>query len=96
MTGTITDERTVTQDEALPATSVKFRLVVEPLTSTPELSYQETLALIQERQRERGYSPPTREEVDAYLENERSSWEQRAPRYFSTQSLPKLSSLHIQ
>lgn len=75
VTGTVTDERTVTLDEALPVTSIKVRLVVEPLASTAELSYEETLSLIRERQRQRGYSPPTREEVDAYLEAERDSWD---------------------
>ncbi len=74
VTGTLTNERTVTLDEALPLTSTKVRLVVEPLGSAPHHSYQEIVAAIRERQEARGHRPPTTEEVDAYLQAERDSW----------------------
>jgi hypothetical protein len=74
VTGTLTNERTVTLDEALPLTSTKVRLVVEPLLSASQRSYQEIVAAIRERQGARGHRPPTTEEVDAYLQAERDSW----------------------
>lgn len=76
VTGTLTNERTVTLDEALPLTSTKVRLVVEPLGSASHCSYQEIVAAIRERQAARGHRPPTMEEVDAYLQAERDSWGQ--------------------
>lgn len=74
VTGTLTNERTVTLDEALPLTSTKVRLVVEPLGSASQRSYQESVAAIRERQAARGHRSPTKEEVDAYLQAERDSW----------------------
>ena len=76
VTGTLTNERTVTLDEALPLGSTKVRLVVEPLASASPHPYQEIMATIRERQAVRGHQPPTPEEVDAYLQAERDSWEQ--------------------
>ena len=75
VTGTLTNERTVTLDEALPLGSTKVRLVVEPLTSASLHPYQEVMAAIRERQAARGHRSPTTEEVDAYLQTERDSWE---------------------
>jgi hypothetical protein len=76
VTGTLTDAQTVALDEALPLTPTKVRLVIEPLLSTAPRQYQEVIAKIRERQRTRGHTPPTREEVDAYLQAERDSWEE--------------------
>jgi hypothetical protein len=72
--GTLTNERTVMLDEALPLPSTKVRLVVEPLESASHHSYQEIVAAIRERQEARGHQPPTTEGVDAYLQAERDSW----------------------
>ena len=74
VTGTLTDERTVTLDEALPLTPMKVRLVVGPLRPVPQRPYLEVMADIRQRQRARGHQPPTREEVDVYLQAERDSW----------------------
>jgi hypothetical protein len=76
VTGTLIDAQTVSLDEALPLIPTKVRLVVEPLLSAPPRQYQEVIAEIRERQRTRGHQPPTREEVDAYLQAERDSWEE--------------------
>ena len=76
VTGTLTNERTVTLDEALPLTPTKVRLVVEPLEPVSHRSYQEIVAVIRERQVARGHHPPTTEEVDTYLRAERDSWGQ--------------------
>ncbi len=74
VTGTLTDEQTVALDEPLPLKSVKVRLVVEPLPPVAQRSYQEVMADIRREQQARGFQPPTREEVDAYLQAERDSW----------------------
>lgn len=74
VTGTLTDDRTVTLDEALPLTRTKVRLVVEPISQEPRLSYQEVISNIRNRQRARDHHPRTREEVDSYLTEERDSW----------------------
>ena len=74
VTGTLTDEHTVTLDEALPLGPTRVRLVVEPLQPTSKRPYVEVIAEIRERQRARGHQPPTREEVDTYLQRERDSW----------------------
>ena len=76
VTGRLTDAQTVSLDEALPLTPTRVRLVVEPLLSAPPRQYQEIMAEIRERQRTRGHKPPTRAEVDSYLQTERDSWEE--------------------
>ena len=75
VTGTLTDARTVALDEALPVGPARVRLVVEPLTAPPIRPYAEVMTEIRERQRCRGYQPPSRAEVDASLQAERDSWE---------------------
>jgi len=42
---------------------------------SPNKPYQEIMAEIRRRQQARGYQPAIREEVDAYLQTERDSWE---------------------
>ena len=74
VTGTLTDDRTVTLDEALPLPKMKVRLLVEPIGSTTERRYQEVMAEIRAQQQARGHRAPTREVVDAALRAERESW----------------------
>ena len=74
VTGTLTDDHTVELDEPLPLTKTKVRLVVEPLSLPQRRPYQEVVSSIRKRQQARGHNPPTREEVDAYLRQERESW----------------------
>ena len=76
VTGTLTDEHTVTLDEALPLARIKVRLVVEPLSSRPQGLYQEVVSSIRARQRARDHQARTREAVDAYLTEERNRWEE--------------------
>ncbi len=76
VTGTLTNARTVTLDEALPLTSAKkVRLVVEPLLAKSERPYQEIISEIRKRQHDRGHQPSVKEEVDMYLQSERNNWE---------------------
>ena len=74
VTGTLTDGRTVTLDEALPLGPMKVRLVVEPLSPAIDRPYLEVLAAMRRRQTARGFRPPSREEVDSCLAEERASW----------------------
>jgi hypothetical protein len=74
VTGTLNDDQTVTLDEALPLEPMKVRLAIEPLEAKMPRVHDEIIAEIWERQQRRGYKPPTRAEVDAYLNAERDSW----------------------
>jgi len=74
VTGTLTDNQTVKLDEALPLTPMKVRVVVEPIRAVSAQRYREVIAQIRRRQRARGHQPPTREEIDSYLQSERNSW----------------------
>jgi hypothetical protein len=74
VTGTLNDDQTVTLDEALPLEPMKVRLAIEPLEVKLLRVHDEIIAEIWERQQRRGYQPPTRDEVDAYLNAERDSW----------------------
>lgn len=74
VTGTLNDVRTVTLDEALPLAPMKVRLAVEPLAGKQMRSHSEVLDEIWARQKARGHLPPTREEVEAYLQAESDRW----------------------
>jgi len=74
VTGTLTDEHTVTLDEALPLSQGKVRLSVEPIESAPKRPHDEVIAEIWARQQARGHQPRTREEIDADIQAERDSW----------------------
>lgn len=71
VTGEMTDERTVRLDEALPVSSVKVRVVVEPITPAPRRPVGEVLDEIHRGQQLRGHQSPSKEEIDAYLQGER-------------------------
>jgi hypothetical protein len=76
LTGSVADAQTVTLDEALPVREGRVRVVIEVLEPDEKPSYAEVMALIRARQKERGFVPPQRKEVDAYLESERESWDE--------------------
>jgi len=75
VTGTLTDEHTVKLDEPLPLAQGKVRLKVEPLAPAPKHPHDEVIAEIWARQNARGHQPRTREEIDAYIQAERDSWD---------------------
>jgi hypothetical protein len=75
VTGSVMDERSLKLDEPLPVKAGKVRITVEILPGEPKETLSEFLERIHQAQRERGYVPPTREEVDAYLNAERDSWD---------------------
>lgn len=75
VTGTLTDEHTVKLDEPLPLAQGKVRLKVEPLAPAPKRPHDEVIAEIWARQNARRHQPRTREEIDAYIQAERDSWD---------------------
>ena len=76
VTGSLSSGRVVELDEALPVTVAKVRVTVEVLEiPPPPPPHAEFMAKMHEEQRKRGFVPPTREEVDAYLKAERESWD---------------------
>ena len=75
VTGTLVDGDTITLDELLPVQAQRVRLVVEPIEAGALRPLQTVLAAIRARQATRRHRPPTREEIDRYLEHERASWE---------------------
>jgi hypothetical protein len=75
ITGTLNDDQTVTLDEALPlAANVKVRLAIEPLVNESLRKHDDVVNEIWDRQRQRGYQPAVRAEIDADLKVERDSW----------------------
>ena len=66
VTGTLTDGKTVQLDEALPVTTGRVRVMVEPVVEAGE-NLSAFLHRIWEGQRQRGHVPPTREEVEARI-----------------------------
>jgi hypothetical protein len=74
-TGHLKDGRVVELDESLPVANTKVRVQIEPLPPREVRPLSEVLAEIYAQQAARGFVPPSREEVDHYLEAERESWE---------------------
>jgi hypothetical protein len=65
VTGTITDPRTITLDDALPTDAPRVRVWVEVLPTGPKPTMAEAIAEIRRRQKERGHVPMTTEQVEA-------------------------------
>ena len=72
--GTLSDGRIVELDDPLPLSDGKVKITVEPVSEDihPLL---EVLAEIRREQAASGYVPPTAEEVNRYLEEERAGWD---------------------
>jgi len=75
VTGNLKDGRVVELDEPVPVANVRVRVSIEPLSAATRRSLDEVIAEIRATQAARGFVPPTREEVDLYLAEERESWE---------------------
>src|SRR5262245_29829583 len=76
VTGSIADERTLKLDEALPVKAGQVRVTLEVLKDESKPTLSQVLEQIHQGQRERSFMPPTREEVDAYINAERDSWDE--------------------
>ncbi len=75
VTGELTDSRTLKLDEAIPLNSGKVRVVIAELEKEPKPDLAAFERLLRERQAARGHIPRTKEEIDAYLNAERDSWD---------------------
>jgi hypothetical protein len=60
VTGTLTDQNTVSLDEALPITATKVRVTIETIKDRQLRPLVDVLAEIHERQRARGHTPQPR------------------------------------
>jgi hypothetical protein len=74
VTDLLQNGRIVTLDSPLPLAEGKVRVSVEPLEQDKPMTHAEVIDMIRESQRQRGHTPPTKEEVDEYLRQERDSW----------------------
>jgi hypothetical protein len=75
VTGTLSNGRLVELDEPVPLGDAKVRVSIEPIAATGKRPVREVIAEIRKEQRESGHVPPTREEVDRYLAEERATWD---------------------
>lgn len=75
LTGHLENARSLALDEPLPLTQGKVRVTVQPIREVPSQSDARVLAQIWTANANAGRIPPTREEVDHYLEVERASWD---------------------
>ena len=73
VTGTLSNGRVVELDEELPLGDAKVRVSIEPIAARSVRPVREVLEEIWQEQEARGHVPPTREEVDRYLAEERAS-----------------------
>ena len=73
--GELIDNLTLKLDAALPAATGKVRVTVELFPGKPRPDLKEFVEQMWERQRLRGHVPRTKEEIDAYINAERDSWD---------------------
>lgn len=75
VTGELTDDRHLTLDEPIQLPAGKVRVIVEPVAGDAKPDLETFLREMHARQKARGHVPPTKEEVDAYINAERDSWD---------------------
>lgn len=75
VTGTLTNQNTVTLDEDVPITDTKVRVTIEPLNDRHPRPLKEVLAEIHQSLQASGHRPPTAQEVDEYVRQERAGWD---------------------
>ena len=76
-TATITDGKTLTLDTPAPVGTGRVRVTVEALAEEPKPKWLEVLDEIRAGQIARGHVPMTREEIDAFMAEERAGWDHR-------------------
>ncbi len=74
-TGELIDAQTLKLDQPLPAPTGKVRVTVETMSEQVRPDLKEYMEQIWEAQRRRGHVSRTKEEIDAYLNAERDSWD---------------------
>jgi hypothetical protein len=75
VTGELIDPQMVKLDQPIALTSGKVRVTVELLPGEKGSNLREFMKRMWEEQRLRGHVPRTKEEIDAYLNAERDSWD---------------------
>ena len=77
LTGNLRDGRSLLLDETVPLAAGKVRVTVEAIAKAPtsKRSGAEVLEEIWAAQKASGRVPPTKEEVDRDIEEERNSWD---------------------
>ena len=77
LTGELRDGRSVMLDEAVPLAAGNVRVTVEAIDKAPPVKRPaaEVLEEIWAAQNSSGRVPPTKEEIDRFLEEERNSWD---------------------
>lgn len=73
-TGSIRQGRTITLDETLPLDDGEVHVSSSTRSTSRPRPCSDVLAEIWAGQRARGHVPPTKEDVDAYIREERASW----------------------
>jgi len=73
-TGTLRGGRRVELDEEVPLQNARVKVTIELLPRAHERPVGEILDEIHRLLEQGGHIPPTREEVDRYIEGERASW----------------------
>lgn len=76
-TGTLTGGTTLTLDAPVPTGSGRVRVTVEPMADEPKPNWLAVLEQIWADQNARGHVPMTREEIDAFMREERAGWDHR-------------------
>lgn len=76
-TGTLTDATTLTLDVPVPAGGGRVRVTVEPIPVSDPLNLIEFFDQLERDQAARGHVPMTREEIDAFMREERAGWDHR-------------------
>ncbi len=75
VTGALSNERTIILDQPLPLPAGNVRVTVVILAETQaQAPFLVKLEAIHQTLRASGYSPRTREQVDAQIQAERESW----------------------
>lgn len=76
LTGQLSDSRSLVLDEPVPLDDGRVQVTVQAMVKKKtKLSHDEILAGIHARLKAAGHVPPTREEVDRRVEEERNSWD---------------------
>lgn len=75
LTGHLENARSLALDEPLPLTHGRVRVTVQPMRETAPQSGSRVLEQIWAANAKTGHVPPTKEEVDGYLDAERASWD---------------------
>ena len=76
MSGTLSNEKVVILDKAVPLPPGRVRVTVEALPDDqPEGTFLTRLHVIRQALRDSGYHFRTKEEIDAQIQAERESWE---------------------